>query len=455
MELRLLDIRLTQMTKRAYKQRHASPTAMIHEDPANFGMGCTSLLVDYTHACIKQLTGALNDTTRYGEVSRAILTHQMKLTGGMMETEIITASRSMMRIRQASALQQSNLVLQNRTTGQEIDLEANTLVQKMRQIFNCGHSNPTDQPYLHILIPLLSLGVSTITDLTSSDGNRLINPADLKRKYGKKVTTKHTNALCKLAHILHSYPTQPPPTHIRHESMAIENTWTIAPEHMEMLNLRSDKNEIKTLLELLSRHKRLPQSHMHESQENLPDDPTTTHPDKPSKRRRTSRIRQPAQAGHRITLFPEAPSAQTNNIPADRSYLARSEKATRIFPLANTTPPYTQEQRTMAKAALEQLIPLDHSIPEAITSHHTNTAYTDASSKKKGLATLTQTLYEVCWKPTVEEGWSLTAYQAAGYRPASITPTDLQTLEHTYPDLYNTLSCEICGGQDEEDTLYI
>jgi hypothetical protein len=146
MELRLLDSRLTQMTKRAYKQRHASPTAMVHEDPTNFGMGCTSLLVDYTHACIKQLTSALNDTTRYGEVSRAILTHQLKLTGGMIETEIITASRSMMRIRQASALQQSNLVLHNRTTGQDVDLEANTLVQNMRQIFNCGHSNPTDQP---------------------------------------------------------------------------------------------------------------------------------------------------------------------------------------------------------------------------------------------------------------------------------------------------------------------
>jgi hypothetical protein len=84
---------------------------MVHEDTNQFGMGCTSLLADYTHACIQQLTGALNDTSRYGEISRALLAHQTRLAGGMEEHEMITASRTMMRIRKTSALPQSTLVL--------------------------------------------------------------------------------------------------------------------------------------------------------------------------------------------------------------------------------------------------------------------------------------------------------------------------------------------------------
>jgi hypothetical protein len=111
MELKLLDNRLAQMTKRAYRQRQTSPTTMVHEDTNQFGMGCTSLLVDYTHACIQQLTGALNDTSRYGEIIRALLAHQTRLAGGMEEHEMITASRTMMRIRKSSALPQSTLVL--------------------------------------------------------------------------------------------------------------------------------------------------------------------------------------------------------------------------------------------------------------------------------------------------------------------------------------------------------
>ena len=64
--IRMLDGVLVGMYKQAYGQRRSTPTAMVQEDVQRFGMGCTSLLVGYTHECIKRFTEAYNDEGAYG-----------------------------------------------------------------------------------------------------------------------------------------------------------------------------------------------------------------------------------------------------------------------------------------------------------------------------------------------------------------------------------------------------
>jgi hypothetical protein len=44
----------------AYRLPRSTPTAMVMEDTARFGMGCPSLLVDYMQAKVKYLTEAIN-----------------------------------------------------------------------------------------------------------------------------------------------------------------------------------------------------------------------------------------------------------------------------------------------------------------------------------------------------------------------------------------------------------
>jgi hypothetical protein len=57
-QLRMLDGLVAGMVKRAYKLPRSTPTAMVMEDIAKFGMGCPSLLVDYMQAKVKYLTEA-------------------------------------------------------------------------------------------------------------------------------------------------------------------------------------------------------------------------------------------------------------------------------------------------------------------------------------------------------------------------------------------------------------
>jgi hypothetical protein len=84
MDIKRMDSNIAQMAKEAYRQCRGTPTAMIMEDITSFGLGTTSLLVDYahaTHACIKHVTYAINDEgTYHGYVTRSLINAQASAT---------------------------------------------------------------------------------------------------------------------------------------------------------------------------------------------------------------------------------------------------------------------------------------------------------------------------------------------------------------------------------------
>jgi hypothetical protein len=107
--LKALDSQLAAVAKQAYGQRHAMPTAMVMEDIDRFGLGLTSLLVDYNHTSVKHLTEALNDATIYGTITHKLLRLQATQTAGLTAGQLRNIAWRFMRIRQLSAVQQSGL----------------------------------------------------------------------------------------------------------------------------------------------------------------------------------------------------------------------------------------------------------------------------------------------------------------------------------------------------------
>jgi hypothetical protein len=104
-------------------------TALAMEDIGKFGLGLTSLLVDYTHACIRNMVSAANDATSYRCVSRSLITFEASRTGGLNEAQLHAVANSFMRVRQLSAAQQSGLHILNQSTMEEMALEGTDIVR--------------------------------------------------------------------------------------------------------------------------------------------------------------------------------------------------------------------------------------------------------------------------------------------------------------------------------------
>jgi len=200
---------MARVAKKAYGQRTSMPTAMALEDTQKFGLGLTSVLVDYTHSCVKNLVEALNDTSGYGEISRSLLSLQAARTGRLGNHQLMSIGTHMLRIRQLSAVHQSNLRLINQELMQEYCLDGNQLTSILNAVNEdmTGLGLPPHIP-LKVVQPLLALGVQCIDDITSRDGKYIISPTDLKRKYGKAASTSHTRALLRLAHLLAHEPAE-------------------------------------------------------------------------------------------------------------------------------------------------------------------------------------------------------------------------------------------------------
>jgi hypothetical protein len=82
-QLRTLYGLVAGMVKRAYKLPRSTPTAMVMEDIAKFGMGCPSLLVDYMQAKVKYLTEAVNHPSHYGTIGLCLLRQQARTLGNL------------------------------------------------------------------------------------------------------------------------------------------------------------------------------------------------------------------------------------------------------------------------------------------------------------------------------------------------------------------------------------
>ena len=72
-----LDKVMDSVVRQAYKLPPGTPTAMIREDLKRGGLGNTSLMVPYTVAAVKNFTQAVNDQSKRGQLTRALLEAQL------------------------------------------------------------------------------------------------------------------------------------------------------------------------------------------------------------------------------------------------------------------------------------------------------------------------------------------------------------------------------------------
>jgi hypothetical protein len=207
-QLRMLDGLVAGMVKRAYKLPRSTPTAMVMEDIAKFGMGCPSLLVDYMHAKVKCLTEAVNHPSPYGTISLCLLRQQARTLGNLDDTQLGTYASRYMRIRQLSAAKHSDLQmvkLRDGGNGRELLLHDSSMVKVLQHMQSKADIPAGQKRCCKVLMPLIVMGATEIADVVSADGKMVLNIQDLRRKYGTQtVGHKQARALHKLAHLLHT-----------------------------------------------------------------------------------------------------------------------------------------------------------------------------------------------------------------------------------------------------------
>jgi hypothetical protein len=181
-------------------------TALALEDADKFGLGLTSLLVDYSHTCIRNLVGALNDPTSYGCISKSLLAFQASSTGALQEAQLHGVANAFMRIRQLSAAQQSGLQIVNQSTLEELSLEGTDIVRLITALGNAGAVADMGLPAhipCRLVQPLTALGMHKVEDILTKDKKKVITAQDMRLKYGRKATAAHVQALYRIAYILH------------------------------------------------------------------------------------------------------------------------------------------------------------------------------------------------------------------------------------------------------------
>jgi hypothetical protein len=393
LQIRTLDGLVAGMIKRAYKLPRSTPTAMVMEDTARFGMGCPSLLVDYMQAKVKYLTEAVNHPSSYGTISLHLLRQQARTLGNLDDTQLGTYAGRYLRVRQLSAVQHSDLQLaklQDGGNGRELLLQDSSMVKIMKHMQGRADAPATQQRCCKILMPLVVMGATEIADVVSADGKMVLSIQDLRRKYGTHaVGQNQARALYKLAHMLHNeqpvgklhhtqltraYVEQHGIRHIAaaHRPLIVSITYDQQQPLLKKILAPKRTQPPTTLPDTLARAKALPAPA-------APAACTQLDLTQPSGKRR--RRHDAAAVGHRNALEPKdtaalgVGTARTRAAPR-RKYLARSERVkllTGTLALAHADP--GQAEQAMG------VLPTCHFLLDCILSDRTCTTNTHDNAK--------------------------------------------------------------------------
>ena len=195
-ELDTWDRMIASAARQAYGLMRSSPTAMVREDVALGGMGCTSLAVEYATRNIQSLVRSLWDEGgRMGAVTSALLDQQLDLLSWVAKTQgcVQAASRFCMRARQMLLTHTSGLrVMRNNTSPYQ---------QQLDEISTHLAHGPT--AISRAVRHLLAAGITNWDQLLDSTGTQVVDGATLRRTFGsRRVRKLQVAALNRLAALL-------------------------------------------------------------------------------------------------------------------------------------------------------------------------------------------------------------------------------------------------------------
>jgi hypothetical protein len=488
-QLRLFDAQLARAVKVAYRQKVSMSTALALEDVDKFGLGLTSLLVDYTHTCIRNLVGAVNDPTSYGCISKSLLAFQAARTGALQETQLHGVANMFMRVRQLSAAHQSGLQIVNQSTLEGLSLEGTDIVRLVTTLGSGATEMglPAHIP-CRLVQPLTALGMHKVEDLLTKDRKRVISAQDMRLRYGRKATAAHIQALYRIAYILHTdqTPDMRRVKKMRFTDADVHNKKfrTVHEVHKAALLNASQQTTEQSFRNIIRPMPRKDLSkditqYMSCCQPNA--EPAAESDAAPPAKRARPGTRtpagarkseqRPAQLQLNIDVKPKrrrkrqdehrksiaAPPQKAKNACAkpnqrdDAPILTRQERASRVY-----NQHMEQANEKGAIKALETCTDTAHTVQRIIgwrmvTNHKGNIL------KEKKVEGASQVQYLVDWAPTLEEAWAVRAYKDLGYKPISAVPISFADLssEPANQDLYDQIACEVCCSKHSDHDMVL
>jgi ribonuclease HI len=480
-DLQRLDSKIAQMAKDAYRQCRATPTAMVMEDVDRFGLGTTSLLVDYAHSCVKHVTYAVNDEGTYGTITWSLMNAQASATGGLLAAELQHMAGSMLRIRQLSMLQDSDLKLWKHTARSEVHLmpvPIMTIVSTLhRQHLQMqGLPDHMTKRFQNVALPLMAAGITELREIVNANGTHVLSAIDLKRKYGACIQARQVRALHRIAYMLH---TEQPTTDIRAVDLSVKTVEVkrirlIHPAHRRNIDPAAGGGRPIGNLDYMGAankpHDQMPcysgtsaaadASHTHIAGGAPAAEPPV--PGAPAAVRRRTAPRRKATAstiGMRRALDDDKDTVSNMTLT---QYTTRQQRAARWFQEHHTYGSPAQAS-TSAQQALRAAGYNDDAWQarqiiswRQLTTGNANSLQAQKKRHAKGtLNKRTQKQYLIEWQPNVMEPWEVQLWQQLGYQAQEITPVTHAEVagDPQYADCYDILSCEICNKADAEHLL--
>ena len=220
-----LDAVLAQTAKRALRLPSSTPTGLVLQRQIESGAGVESLLIDYAQLSTAHLTRALNDTGKLGVISRSLLKDQHDWLGSHTTGQAGVARGQFRLIRQLELMDLAELYLRPPVIAETSKSEADrnyeiifTRPAKPRPKHLDFHSVAghlhTDPKFLGQSRPVpprlyhcqAELGITNLKDLLCKNRKSsalIIDGAELKRRFGSLVQSRHLNALNKLTILAH------------------------------------------------------------------------------------------------------------------------------------------------------------------------------------------------------------------------------------------------------------
>ena len=197
-DIAALDKALASVARSCLRLPRSYPTSAILRDRQEGGWGVHSFAVDYAQISATMLTRALEDKSRLGLVSKALLDLQRSLMGGAPVEELAEGStRFCTSLRQLAVMARHGLSLWLPRSAEPYaetpDGTNNNHLWGLTSLLRAELVGPG------LLYPLHSLGVKHVGQLVNHDGTEIITTDDLGRLYGNNAGKRQKVALNRLS----------------------------------------------------------------------------------------------------------------------------------------------------------------------------------------------------------------------------------------------------------------
>jgi ribonuclease HI len=176
-------------------------TIAAHEDTSKGGLGCPSLEVEHTIISVQRLTRALNDEGPLGRLTRALLQRQCSATDALSASQLPHVSRYCLRIRQAVAMQQAQIILKKEGDQQAVIDALAPLGKSLKAI--AAEPSEWDKRLVNDIHTLHELGIANVENMLCENRQRVLQPTSMAMLVGKRrIKPKHHAAWRRIAHYL-------------------------------------------------------------------------------------------------------------------------------------------------------------------------------------------------------------------------------------------------------------